>query len=199
MICRTCLRQAASAFPRITVPSRTFSVSLRTRGPVGQETTTNDPTPVTPNAPAAEPKAALSSCPKGTLLTGLGYFKGKGDLVAKADEEYPDWLWKCLEVTEKHGDAEDISAGDEFSKSKKQRRLAFKRQRQLEAKLLASGSVEALAPKIPLAQQSINLPGNTDGGLDDALAAASKRDELRKALRKDRKAKIKEANYLKSM
>jgi len=31
------------------------------------------------------------------------------------------------------------------------------------------------------------------------MEAADKREELRKALRKDRKAKIKESNYLKTM
>lgn len=65
--------------------------------------------------------------------------------------------------------------------------------------MLASGNIEALAPKIPLQQQSINLPGSPEGGVEDALAAAEKREELRKAMRKERKAKIKEANYLKSM
>lgn len=54
-------------------------------------------------------------------------------------------------------------------------------------------------PKVPLPAQSINLPSGGQGKLDDILAAASKRDELRRALRKDRKAKIKESNYLKTM
>ena len=85
------------------------------------------------------------------------------------------------------------------AKSKKQRKLAAKRQKQLEAKILATGDLEALAPKIPLQQQSVNLPGSTDGQLTDSLYAASKRDELRKAMRRERKAKIKEGNYLKSM
>jgi large subunit ribosomal protein L54 len=85
------------------------------------------------------------------------------------------------------------------AKSKKQRRLAAKRQRALEARLLAEGNLEALAPKIPLQQQSINLPGNEDGTPEGALVAVAAREELRKAMRKERKAKIKEANYLKSM
>jgi large subunit ribosomal protein L54 len=69
----------------------------------------------------------------------------------------------------------------------------------LEAKILATGNLEALAPKIPLQQQSINLPGKSDGDLSDAIMAVEKREELRKAMRKERKAKIKESNYLKSM
>lgn len=85
------------------------------------------------------------------------------------------------------------------AKSKKQRRAAAKKQRLLEAKLLASGDAEALAPKIPLQHQSINLPDGGSGSLDEVLEVAEKRDELKKAMRRERKAQIKEANYLKSM
>lgn len=85
------------------------------------------------------------------------------------------------------------------AKSKKQRRLAAKRQRTLEARLMAEGNLEALAPKVPLQQQSINMPGNEEGTAEGAVAAAAAREDLRKAMRKERKAKIKESNYLKSM
>ena len=64
---------------------------------------------------------------------------------------------------------------------------------------MAEGNLEALAPKIPLQQQSINMPGNEDGTAEGAVAAAAAREGLRKAMRKERKAKIKESNYLKSM
>lgn len=92
-----------------------------------------------------------------------------------------------------------LTAYPKTAKSKKQRRIAAKRQRELEAKILATGNLEALAPKIPIQQQSINLPGKPDGDLADAILAVEKREELRKAMRKERKAKIKEDNYLKSM
>lgn len=65
--------------------------------------------------------------------------------------------------------------------------------------MLASGNFEALQPKIPLQQQSINIPGVENGTVADNLAAAEKRQELKLAMRKERKAKIKESNYLKSM
>lgn len=65
--------------------------------------------------------------------------------------------------------------------------------------MLASGNLEALQPKIPLQQQSINIQGEKNGDLADNLAAAEKRQELKLAMRKERKAKIKESNYLKSM
>lgn len=86
-----------------------------------------------------------------------------------------------------------------IAKSKKQRKLAAKRQKALEAKLLAEGNLEALAPKVPLQQQSVNLPGEQNGTVMDNLVALEKREELRKAMRKERRAKIKESNYLKSM
>lgn len=150
-------------------------------------------------------------------MNGLNYFKGKNDPVALADEEYPEWLWSCLDVVKKDSDnAED--EGDEFceynstfrllisrqsnshaAKSKKQRKLAAKRQRLFEQKILQSGDLTALAPKIPFQQQSLNLPGKEGGDINDALMASEKREELRKAMRKERKAKIKESNYLKSM
>lgn len=79
------------------------------------------------------------------------------------------------------------------------RRLAMKRARQLEAKLMASGDLEALAPKIPLQKQSVNLPGAVNSSVQEAVMADDKREELRKAMRKERKAKIKETNYLKAM
>lgn len=75
----------------------------------------------------------------------------------------------------------------------------MKRARAQEAKLLASGDLEALAPKIPLQKQSVNLPGAVNAGVADAVVADEKREELRKAMRKERKAKIKESNYLKAM
>jgi large subunit ribosomal protein L54 len=43
------------------------------------------------------------------------------------------------------------------------------------------------------------LPGDKDGSVLDNIAAAEKREELRKAMRKERRAAIKESNYLKSM
>lgn len=85
------------------------------------------------------------------------------------------------------------------AKSKKQRRLALKRQRLTEARLLASGDLEALVPKVPLQKQTLNLPAAEPGNLREAVEAVEKREELRRAMRKERRAKIKETNYLKAM
>lgn len=54
-------------------------------------------------------------------------------------------------------------------------------------------------PKVPLTQQSIDLPSNPDGTIEGALEADEKREELRAAMRRERRAKIKENNYLKSV
>ncbi|KAK2073523.1 hypothetical protein P8C59_007804 [Phyllachora maydis] len=218
MIC-SCLRRAVQLSTRPVLSplaARPFSNAVRARNTAAAAAAAPAPAatrathavppklksldpPSTPAAADDKNKAVLSSCPAGTVLNGLNFFKGKTDPVALPDEEYPAWLWNCLEVQKKADASDDDDAGDEFSKSKKQRRMAAKRRQQLEAKMLATGDLEALAPKIPLQHQSINLPGREDGGLDDALAAADKREELRKAMRKERRAKIKESNYLKSM
>lgn len=69
----------------------------------------------------------------------------------------------------------------------------------MEAQALASGNLDALAPKIPLQHQSVNITGDENSTVEHNIEAAQKREELKKAMRKERKAKIKEANYLKSM
>lgn len=169
--------------------SRTFAATAAPR-----QAAAGDATTATKDGDEAA-ASGRSSCIAGTVLTGLNYFKGKADPVALPDNEYPEWLWSCIDVQKKAASDDDPDAGDLFSKSKKQRRIAAKRQRVLEAQVLASGNIEALAPKIPLQQQSINLPDSPE----QAFEAVDKREELRTAMRKERKAKIKEANYLKSM
>ena len=53
-------------------------------------------------------------------------------------------------------------------------------------------------PKIPLYEQTIDLPAG-DGSLDGAVDAAGARGELTKAMRNNRRAGIKEKNFLKAM
>ncbi|KAL3306370.1 ribosomal protein subunit l37 [Colletotrichum asianum] len=216
MICRTCMRRA-TALPRLHPSAgallvRPFSLSARTRNAAAGTSAAPDAAPAPPASPEAPPKLSnikddtvktpakpVSSCPAGTILNGLNYTKGKTDPVALPDEDYPDWLWTCLETKKETTESADDLAAEMFSKSKKQRKLAAKRQKAIEAKLLASGDTEALAPKIPMPQQSVNLPGEKGKDVTHNLQALEKREDLRKAMRKERKAKIKETNYLKSM
>ncbi|KAF2707772.1 hypothetical protein K504DRAFT_458257 [Pleomassaria siparia CBS 279.74] len=132
-----------------------------------------------------------SSVPAGMPLKGLNFLKNKTDPLAMADDEYPDWLWTVLEKQEAKGEA--ALAGDLFSKSKKQRRVAAKRLRkeQLENPGL-------LIPKVPIYEQSIDLPSG-DGTTEGAIEAAAAREELRKAMRQKRRALIKENNFLRAM
>lgn len=65
-------------------------------------------------AAAPDDAPARSSCVPGTVLNGLNYFKGKTDPVALRDDEYPEWLWACLDVQKKTSSDVDADAGDEF-------------------------------------------------------------------------------------
>ena len=121
MICRTCFRRVASlaAWHPIShsLPIRSFSTSIPFRNAAAAAAATQ-PELTTPIQPAAatEDKPSRSICKAGTPLNGLNYIKGKTDPVALADEEYPEWLWNCLEVQKKASDAADDDAGDEFCK-----------------------------------------------------------------------------------
>ncbi|OBT63639.1 hypothetical protein VE03_07292 [Pseudogymnoascus sp. 23342-1-I1] len=200
MICSRCLHRASALPLRIQHTFLRSLTSSATSASPATPATSGGPTTSTPLPPKPKAKAALpvSAAPAGTILKGLNYLKGRDDPIALAEEEYPEWLWKCLEV-DKKGTAGDELEGDEFSKSKKTRRLVAKRQRKLEARLIASGDTESLIPKVPLQQQTIDLPSNEHGSVEGALDAVAKRDELTKAMRAERRAKIKETNFLKGM
>lgn len=57
---------------------------------------------------------------------------------------------------------------------------------------------ESLIPKVPIYEQSIDLPAG-DGTPEGARLAEAAREELTKAMRDKRRSKIKEGNFLKSM
>lgn len=59
--------------------------------------------------------------------------------------------------------------------------------------------MSALAPKIPITQQSVDLPANAEGSVQGALEAERVREDLTAALRKERRKGIKNSNFLKSM
>jgi large subunit ribosomal protein L54 len=69
----------------------------------------------------------------------------------------------------------------------------------MEEQMLLSGNTEALAPKIPITAQSIDLPANEEGSVRGAMEAEAKREEIRKAMRQQRRKDIKERNFLGSM
>ena len=79
------------------------------------------------------------------------------------------------------------------AKSKKQRRLASKA-----ARALKTGSNAAdHKVKVPLEEQSIDLPAGI--GQEEGMRAQEAREELNAAMRKARRRRIKEANFLRGM
>jgi len=46
-------------------------------------------------------------------LKGINYIKGKDDPLALPEEDYPEWLWRCLDADKKGKDGDEIE-GDEF-------------------------------------------------------------------------------------
>jgi large subunit ribosomal protein L54 len=138
---------------------------------------------------ASDIPTVLSSCTAGTPLRGLNFIKGKTDPVAMEDHEYPEWLWDVLKPKNKEGN--DAVDGDLYSKSKKTRAKAKKA-------LKAKGTQEEVFEKVPLYEQTIDLPSG-NGTEEGALEAAGARQELTKAMRNKRRATIKEANFLRTM
>ncbi|KAF8896825.1 mitochondrial ribosomal protein L37-domain-containing protein [Mucidula mucida] len=53
--------------------------------------------PAPPKAKPAAFVAPKSSCAADTILEGLNYLKDQPPILAKPDEEYPDWLWTVME------------------------------------------------------------------------------------------------------
>lgn len=137
-----------------------------------------------------------SSVAAGTPLKGLNFIKGKQDPVALEDNEYPAWLWTVLEKSAANKNSgSGADEGDLFSKSKKQRRAAARALRKQQ--LL---NPESLAPKVPLHEQTIDLPsGDKTSSFSGNLDASSARSQLTKSMRTQRRAKIKEANFLTSV
>ncbi|KAF2773321.1 hypothetical protein EJ03DRAFT_341107 [Teratosphaeria nubilosa] len=175
-------RPAATATPGVSQP---FSVPLSPR-------VSKQDLPIKAKQTKSAAKLPASSVPAGTVLKGLNFMKNQQDPVAKEDSEYPPWLWTVLEK-KKDDDAAAAVEGDLYAKSKKQRQKAAKALRRQQ--LL---SPESLAPKIPLYEQSIDLPAG-DSTLEGALEAGEARHELTKAMRDQRRKKIKEDNYLRGM
>ncbi|KAI9639975.1 hypothetical protein NHQ30_011644 [Ciborinia camelliae] len=201
MICSRCLKR--SPFSRLQSQTRAFTSTPLQCSPPPTTTSAAQPfstslsaPPVAVGIPSSQPakKATplpTSSIPAGTILRGLNFLKGRDDPVALKEEEYPEWLWHCLDK-KKAVDGAEETGGDEFSKSKKLRRQAAKARRKAEERALLSGDTSMLEVKVPIQQQSIDLPSEGE-------AALEQRADLRKAMRKERRAKIKEGNYLKGM
>ena len=114
--------------------------------------------------------------------------------VAREDSEYPSWLWTLLDDKDKEGVGDQGKAvGDEFAKSKKQRRLAAKAARAKgEAAMKGEG-----ARTVPLHEQTVDLPGGIGG--EEGEKGARARENLRVSMRDARRKNIREGNFLRGM
>lgn len=196
------ISSATQAAPRQGSPQSTHNPPAATSTGAAQPFSTprsSSPKKQTPTGPVKSsppPITVKSSVAAGTALKGLNFLKGKQDPIALEDHEYPPWLWTVLEQSAASKDSKaGADEGDLFSKSKKQRRAAAKALRKQQ--LL---NPESLAPKIPLHEQTIDLPsGGKNSSFESNLDASSARSQLTKSMRTQRRAKIKEANFLTSV
>lgn len=112
MFCTRCIR-ASRQLPLRAV-TRTISTSSPFRAAAAEAAP--EPvlsTPVTaPGEKPKEPAAPISSCPEGTVIAGLNYLKDGTDPVTMKDEDYPPWLWDCLDVMKKASEEDGLD--DEF-------------------------------------------------------------------------------------
>ncbi|KAF7509491.1 hypothetical protein GJ744_007891 [Endocarpon pusillum] len=128
----------------------------------------------------------VGSIPGGAPLQGLGYLKAKPIILAKEDDEYPDWLWTLLEPEAGAATKGEKSAADIAALPRAARDKYTKKQ----AKLLKN------VPKpIPLHEQSKDLtrPG------DSAVVSMQRREEVVRSSRNARRKAIKEENFLRGL
>lgn len=132
MICSRCLarrpflglqsqsRLFTTTYPfSATPPTSTSSPPTATSTGAAQPFSTPlSPSPATLGISSSSPKKLAtplptSSIPAGTILKGLNFLKGRDDPVALKEEEYPEWLWHCLDK-KKDVEGSDMAGGDEF-------------------------------------------------------------------------------------
>ncbi|KAL5001213.1 mitochondrial ribosomal protein L37-domain-containing protein [Aspergillus recurvatus] len=174
----------------ITIPSAISSVTPGVSQPLSTaEGVHVDVNPTKATKPVERPP---SSCPAGTPLAGLNYFKNKPDVVALEDSEYPEWLWSLLDTANKEAKKGGV---DPSTLNKKQRK-------RYEKKMAARAAT--LPVQIPIHHQATDItpgPYNRDGKapgdlLQEAAESQEKRSEITKSAREARRKAIREANFL---
>ncbi|KAJ5299468.1 hypothetical protein N7476_011025 [Penicillium atrosanguineum] len=177
----------------VTIPS---AISSATPG-VSQPLSTPEGvhTEAHPEAPSKTISRPPSSCPAGTKMNGLNYFRNKPEVLAKEDSEYPEWLWDLLGDSSKQSKT-DKGGVDPSTLNKKQRK-------RYEKKLAAR--TQALPPKIPAHHHAFDITPasyNRDApadGITDATESLDKRQEVTKSARDARRKSIKESNFLRGL
>ncbi|KAI6124747.1 mitochondrial ribosomal protein L37-domain-containing protein [Pisolithus croceorrhizus] len=94
-----------------TGPSQTSSSSAGKKALTTKSTVSPSP---------EDSKPPTSSCPAGTVLSGLNYLKGQPPVLAMPDEGYPAWLWDLTKPKKKH-EGEDLGLGSDTEKRRLRR------------------------------------------------------------------------------
>ena len=192
MLCRHCAR---TLLPRPT-PSllRTLTSPPTTTATTATTATTTKPSPSHPR----------SSTLAGTTLQGLAYLKPPAPTpVARDDAEYSPWLWDLLSRPDEKGkEGESESGGDAFAKSKKQRRIAAKAARARVGG--GEGGGEVVAVQRGSVDLAVDEPGNGGGGDGGeggggGMKGMQEREGLKRAMRRERRGKVREGNFLRGM
>jgi large subunit ribosomal protein L54 len=66
---------------------------------------------------------AISSCPPGTVLTGLSVIKDQPDPIALPDDQYPAWLWTVLDDNKAKLEKGEKKEGGEVDFAMQKKRL----------------------------------------------------------------------------
>lgn len=118
MICRQCIRRASALRPQFRIV-RSISTTPTPTAPAPATASDAAPqfsNPLTGTTARPKPRVSnlpVSSAPAGTPLKGINYLKAADDPIALEEHEYPEWLWRCLDV-KKDSDVLASNAGDEF-------------------------------------------------------------------------------------
>ncbi|UZJ53376.1 hypothetical protein CBS101457_002696 [Exobasidium rhododendri] len=182
---------------------------------VGEQNPTSD----TPSKSSTSGPSVPSSCPAGTVLSGLSLYKDRADPVALPDSEYPAWLWNILDdpsATSASGAILESTAG----LSKGEARVVQKRN--VKAVRAASrgkgkgpagpglaggsGAGAGMNATGPISEGDVDVSGAGEAEMAHGAAAtvvgkadrksAAEEAEAKKALRRASREKIKAKNFI---
>jgi Mitochondrial ribosomal protein L37 len=127
MICHGCLYRASALRISYFRPPNYLARAIASSAPSPSPSPSSASSPVpsdctspafTSPFPLSRTKARtplpVSICPAGTSLKGLNFLKGREDPIALPDEDYPEWLWHCLDAKTTDSKGGEQVAGDEF-------------------------------------------------------------------------------------
>lgn len=150
-----------------------------------------------------------SACPAGTVLSGLSIYKDGAEVVAKPDEEYPEWLWQIIsepsmKTTAASTDgSEEIAGGGAGSgggRADTKGQIRAREKRELKARRAAQAAEargQARMARINKASKGQQVKAQTEQQLQNRDPADVERETAR-ALRAANRKNLKTNNFIKS-